>query len=57
MTVKELKKMLAKFDDDLEVLGSDNDGYFYSYYTARTAYVSEGTEVDESDGDKVVVLV
>ena len=60
MKVRELKKLLAQFDDDLDVLGSDNDGYFYDYDTARLAFVNEGVEVDENDDDEnleVVVLV
>lgn len=56
MTVGQLKKLLANYDDSLLVLGSDNDGYYYDYNRVRVCPVDDGREVDPGKADPVLVL-
>lgn len=54
MKVKELKKLLKNFDDELHVLGADNDGYYYDFTHAKVIKVKDGVECE--DGEEVVGL-
>jgi hypothetical protein len=54
MKVKELKKLLEKFDDELHVLGADHDGYYYDFDIAKIVKVKDGVEV--KNGETVVGL-
>ena len=55
MKVKQLKKMLEKLDDNLDVLGADHDGYYYDFHTIKVIKVKEGVE-DDKNGEKVAGL-
>lgn len=59
MLVKELIKRLKARDQNMEVLVSDRDGYFYSIDFVRYGFVREGVEnlTDQPGGqDKCVIL-
>jgi len=56
MTVGQLKKLLANHDDNLEVLGADNVGWYYCYNRVRVCPVDEGREVDPGKADFVLFL-
>lgn len=56
MKVKELKKLLEKFDDELFVLGADHDGYYYDFDFVKIVKVKNGIETKDKDGEEVVGL-
>ena len=56
MKVKDLIAQLQKFDGDMEVLGTDNEGWFFDYSHARKVRIFEGQETDDKKVDWCVGL-
>jgi hypothetical protein len=60
MTVKQLRKLLSSYPDDMEVLSTDFDDNYYSFNLAQIRKVKDGLEMGEGEGDdsdKVLCLI
>lgn len=56
MTVGELKKLLENYPDDMELLGRDNDNWYYDYDGVEVRKIHDGRITNRKNIKSVLCL-